>query len=337
MVKCIRSCALWVFFSVASHASEMAPNSQLRTANSSVALSAANALNLSWRCPQLINCKHGVRDRLGCTNKVTQLARASQMWSSRNYLEDDLLALASDKDAHRALRNIVKLAEDGRPFHLWNQTLLQFRGDKGKTMRFLATYFQADGFTSKHFSPEVNALKDRAYQLITPGIKSGAIQAYPDGVDIKKATIYHFYASGVIALNLRKQGVETRYAAALPLAVNEGYEYVQNTITAGARAYRGEPQKQMAYTDIYSAYAGVQFALSSDKEKFNGPQFEKWNKDYKTLGATAISNHLKNGLGGDEAFCNGVSPVPALREVTPEMREQFLTPTHLQPRQEIEK
>lgn len=315
-------------------ASSYADNtSEMRDSFNAIGLSGANLLNFSWRCPQLINCGQGIRDRLGCTNKVAEIAKATQMWNSRNYLGDDLQKLAEDKDAHRALRNIVKKAEAGESFHLWKSTLHQFGGDKEKAMRFLATFFQADGFYSSRLSPEINELKDRAFRAITPGIKSGAIKAYPDGVDIKKATIYHFYANAVIASNLRQQGVPVRYAAVLPIAVNEGYEFVQHGILSAARAWKGEKQRKMAFTDVYSGYAGVQFGLSTDKEKFSGPGFEQWNSEYKRSGSITISNYLQKGLGGREAFCNDVSPEGS---ITVE-RNSILNPIHQQPVQAIEK
>ncbi|MCB0377109.1 MAG: hypothetical protein KDD33_01325 [Bdellovibrionales bacterium] len=268
-----------------------------------------NLTDFAWRCPQIINCGHGVRDTAGCATQVQSFANAFQAGGSGNYLEDEMKKLANDRSAHRLLRNILRLTKQDKEFNLWNIAYQGFGRDKEKAMRFLATYFMQENSDSPHLSKEMNALKSEAFSLLVPKIREGKIQAYPPGVESKDATFYHFYIPAVMASNMRKQGIHDRYASAIPIAFNEAYEYVFFQGRSLFRKMKGKPSMgEMSYSDIYSGYAGVQFALSKDTESFSGPSSSKWLPDYRKRGAAAISDYLKKGLGGEQAFCNDEVP-----------------------------
>lgn len=256
---------------------------------------------LAARCSQVINCGNGISDSAKCFANIGKMGTSAQMENSRAYMLDDLEKLGQDKSALRALRNIDKLAgEPRRKFNLWSVTLRSFNGDKRKSMKFLAAFFQAREFESDRLSPEINALKNSVLKKLITGMRKGDIEGYPPGIKPNKTGIYHFYAVGEIAAKMRDAGVSTRYAAALPFSMNEGYEMVLN-----------RSKNEKAYEDIYTGYAGVSFALSEDKDKFSGVDYEAFQQKYHSDGVPAVSRFLKNDLGGNEIFCNDFVPYKA--------------------------
>jgi len=255
---------------------------------------------LAVRCAQTINCGNELQDSAACYAHIGAAVTSAQMRNSRSYFLEDLEKLSKDKNALNVLKRIHRLffTDQASKFNLWTITLKEFNGDKRKALQFLAVFFMAREVVPDPWDKELYELRNQTNQLLVIRMKSGDIEGYPPGVKPNNTGIYHFYSIGEIAAKMRDRGIHKRYASTIPFVANEAYEIVVNRLWGLAAGNE----------DIYTGYAGASFALSNNKERFTGADFDTFQEQYSKLGTAAVGQFLKDDLGGSESFCNDFVP-----------------------------
>ena len=125
-------------------------------------------------------------------------------------------------------------------------------------------------------------------------MQKGSLEGYPKGVTPNKTGLYHFYTIGFIALKMRKSGVPLKYAATLPFVINEQYERVFDFV---------DLKNPIDIEDVFTGYAGVKFALSSDKGRYSGVDYEEFKREYLRDRASSVTRFFKKDFGVQN-FCS---------------------------------
>jgi len=267
------------------------------------------------RCGQVINCGKHVRESAKCFSNLGTFMSGSQYHSSilkQNrpgsrpiYLADELYDVIRDPDTEKCLDYLNRyLRYQTLKFNLWTKTLKCFESDKDKALRFLGALFQWRAYSFAGMPDNLQRKKDQFLEGAVKKISSGQIEGYPPGVNSKKTGLYHFYSMGMMSQIMRKKGVSLRMSLTLPYIFNEAYE---DAMVARGKIKRGLSYSSPNIEDKYTGYAGPQFALSEDKEKFSGPKYEEFKEKYERTGRRSVGSFFKKKFG-KSYFCTDVIP-----------------------------
>jgi hypothetical protein len=220
------------------------------------------------------------------------------------FFSEYVAKIGHDSSTAGYLNHLKSLLDSKIDFNLWTVTLNSpaIKRDKRKALQLLGALFQDKSYPSLGLPKNVRLLKEQVLKDLIPAIEEKRISGYPPGVEtnMKEGGIYHFYSIALLAQYMADHGVARRYAAALPYSLNENYTTLQMSDSEWGR---GKP-KDLGPDEIYTGFAGAQFALTNDLAAFTGVSLKEFVSNWKKRGTPYVGDAFASGFGGKQAFCN---------------------------------
>jgi hypothetical protein len=268
--------------------------------------------DLAPRCAEIIGCQSWL-DALACASYMgklvtaadTSLATFSQ--GEREYLSSDLFQVGQDPRTLEYLKQLEIRLKNPKKFNLWAFTERAVGMDKKFALKVMATIFQDRSYKTNKLTAKMDKLRKSILKGVLKRMREGKLKAYPAGVSPNKTGLYHFYSIGYMALKMNENGVPKKYAATLPFILNERYETIFN-----------RSKNKKAFEDIFTAYAGVNFALEKEKHykkgerkplsRYRGVRYDQFSELYYKDKEGSLNTFFKEDMSSSFNCDGGAVP-----------------------------
>lgn len=185
------------------------------------------------------------REQKSCTSAALKLAqeldfnyiRRSNGVSAFVFLNTPLHALLSDSAVSDYLLELQKACLDAiysnRELNLWSFTIEHSNGDEDLALKRVAVLFQDGAQTAAQIKfllveqHPLSELLSQTLDLLETGLSQKKIKAYPDGLNISRSALYHYYVPRYLARRLKNSNFPRELAAQLATIFNSVYELRQ--------------------------------------------------------------------------------------------------------------
>lgn len=257
-----------------------------------------------------------------CGNAVLSLGKVLDLRST--YRNADVVQLMSSREARQFLTDLNEDLKTDKIKNLWTWTMSrpEINMDKQKAIRWLAALFQdnadrTQNSFAQYFKCGNGPLLAETYKNLIANIRANKTRAYPPGVEWNRDATYHFYMHAALAQELRARGASTQSSVLLPLLLDENYKAITDGVALPAISLRNALwathdekiiseksiaiQKDKTLYDIYHAFAGATFALSSETLNFYRMKSDQFLRLYKEDRNLAIREGMDINLRIDGA------------------------------------